>query len=285
MLEQWQVQDAIGNPIGSVYGYDASGRLTSDTEETDRAALPGEPPGKPNGSGNILSDIIYVTGTRSKTYDAENRIRTQQSSFDYLAPVPTSYGGSKIGGYWSDNKPQPYDLAPVDYTADGHPARLALSTFPGTSAAYSVTLDWLWDGNDRFFELSELGTNVLYAWFSLDGLADYSPQTGAILVYDRDLSGEVVVRHSSLGFSNFAAGLKIPNAIASEGIQSVTAPSSESPVGSDLTAAFGVKSTADGWTLGNNTWQGVRTFDFGIGQWNTPDAYAGNVHDPMSQLP
>ncbi len=45
------------------------------------------------------------------------------------------------------------------------------------------------------------------------------------------------------------------------------------------------KLTVDGWTLDNNTWQGVRTFDASIGQWNTPDAYAGDVHDPMSQQP
>ncbi len=45
------------------------------------------------------------------------------------------------------------------------------------------------------------------------------------------------------------------------------------------------KLTADGWTLDNNTWQGVRTFDASIGQWNTPDAYAGDLHDPMSQQP
>jgi len=32
-------------------------------------------------------------------------------------------------------------------------------------------------------------------------------------------------------------------------------------------------------------WKGVRTSDPTIGQWNAPDAYAGDVHDPMSQKP
>lgn len=45
------------------------------------------------------------------------------------------------------------------------------------------------------------------------------------------------------------------------------------------------KISVDGWTLDNNTWQGVRTYDASAGQWNTPDAYAGDVHDPMSQKP
>ena len=45
------------------------------------------------------------------------------------------------------------------------------------------------------------------------------------------------------------------------------------------------KITADGWTLDNYTWQGVRTYDGSVGQWNTPDAFAGDVHDPMTQKP
>src|SRR6202011_6041041 len=40
-----------------------------------------------------------------------------------------------------------------------------------------------------------------------------------------------------------------------------------------------------GWSLDYETWQGVRTFDPAVGQWNSPDAYAGDVHDPMSQKP
>ena len=43
--------------------------------------------------------------------------------------------------------------------------------------------------------------------------------------------------------------------------------------------------TADGWSLAKDTWQGVRTYDGTVGQFNTPDAYAGDVHDPMTQKP
>ena len=45
------------------------------------------------------------------------------------------------------------------------------------------------------------------------------------------------------------------------------------------------KVTADGWSLDYETWQGVRTFDPAVGQWNTPDAYAGELTDPISQKP
>jgi hypothetical protein len=30
---------------------------------------------------------------------------------------------------------------------------------------------------------------------------------------------------------------------------------------------------------------GVRAFDPALGSWITPRAYAGNIHDPMSQKP
>lgn len=41
----------------------------------------------------------------------------------------------------------------------------------------------------------------------------------------------------------------------------------------------------DGFSDGQNTFQGVRTYDPQAGTWTTPDAYHGDVHDPMSQKP
>ncbi len=42
---------------------------------------------------------------------------------------------------------------------------------------------------------------------------------------------------------------------------------------------------SDGYYDGNIAIQGVRAFDPNMNQWTTPDAYAGDVHDPMSQHP
>ena len=42
---------------------------------------------------------------------------------------------------------------------------------------------------------------------------------------------------------------------------------------------------ADGYKMVGGIVQGARTFDSTSDQWLTPDAYAGNVHDPMSQKP
>ena len=41
----------------------------------------------------------------------------------------------------------------------------------------------------------------------------------------------------------------------------------------------------DGYSDGTNVFQGVRAYDPNMNQWATPDAYAGDVHDPMSQKP
>ena len=39
----------------------------------------------------------------------------------------------------------------------------------------------------------------------------------------------------------------------------------------------------DGYLVGNLNIQGVRAYDPTTSQWSTPDAYKGDVHDPMSQ--
>jgi len=43
------------------------------------------------------------------------------------------------------------------------------------------------------------------------------------------------------------------------------------------------QSRTDGYTISMSTFQGVRVYDPSSSQWTTPDAYAGDVHDPMSQ--
>jgi|HubBroStandDraft_5_1064220.scaffolds.fasta_scaffold37857_1 RHS repeat-associated protein len=41
----------------------------------------------------------------------------------------------------------------------------------------------------------------------------------------------------------------------------------------------------NGYSMVGGWVQGVRTFDPTSGEWLTPDTYAGDVHDPMSQKP
>ena len=45
------------------------------------------------------------------------------------------------------------------------------------------------------------------------------------------------------------------------------------------------RSASDGYYDGNIAIQGVRAYDPNMNQWTSPDAYSGDVHDPMSQHP
>jgi YD repeat-containing protein len=262
MLKSWQAQRSDGNTDGSQLTYDPSGRLIGDNEQLERLAQLGE-------AGPGINNI-YLTGTRTKAYDAENRLRSQTSS---VTSAISSANGTftNSGGYWADAGHQPADLNSVDYDADGHPAFLHGVSYLTTNGPQPMALTWLWEGNDRFAEGSV---------FDLDGLGTYDPVQGEIVVYDRDLSGAMVTWHDGRVFAPWTAGLR-PRAM--QGV-SGTSPAPGSSVEVTVPLYDG-KLTADGWTLDNNTWQGVRTFDPSVGQWNTPDAYAGDVHDPMSQQP
>jgi hypothetical protein len=46
-----------------------------------------------------------------------------------------------------------------------------------------------------------------------------------------------------------------------------------------------ISARKDGYQIAQLTVQGMRAFDSTSSQWTTPDAYAGNMHDPMSQKP
>ncbi len=266
-LKSWSVAQPDGNPDGSQYSYDLSGRLVGDNEQIHLTQM-----AQPSGG-----DHLYSTGTRTKAYDAENRIAQQTSSLDSGTNVDS-------GGYWRDTDHQPYDIQSIAYDADGHPSLFALTNTPNATSPNPMSFIWLWDGSDRLAECRNMGSSTPPACgagsFSIEGLGEYNPSGSYTAVYDRDASGAVVTKHDGYGFDKWTSGLRQP------GVHGVSAtawgPGSQQY---PIFTQYDGKLTVDGWTLDNNTWQGVRTFDASIGQWNTPDAYAGDVHDPMSQQP
>ena len=108
-----------------------------------------------------------------------------------------------------------------------------------------------------------------------------SLSSGALSVYDRDFGGQVEQRHSPMAatvwqyepprtrYANPYVGTYPSSKLA-------TKPYLEGGPYFDMPRE-------DGYQFGVATIQGVRAFDPSIGQWATPDAYQGNVHDPMSQ--
>ncbi|MDP9024910.1 MAG: hypothetical protein M3N13_06045, partial [Candidatus Eremiobacteraeota bacterium] len=285
MLKGWQgPTEPSGNASSGQFSYDASGRLTGDTEQLDRPWRASD--------GTMAGNRVYSTGTRTKTYDAENRLRSQQTSPATGATFPL-WGENNPGGYWNDMGQGAHDLQAVDYSADSHPVRFAATQTPDYGVASpSQTFIWLWDGNDVLAQCGYDNTRATQCasyGFSVEGLANYYPSNGYISVQDRGLSGQVVASHDAIRFTGMKPVGRDARNYFFGGVNAIGAPASWSPDDGTPTGGnamvTGTKIALDGWTFDNNTWQGVRTYDASVGQWNTPDAYAGDVHDPMSQKP
>jgi YD repeat-containing protein len=285
MLKSWVGPMGPTDVSSGQFAYDASGRLTADTEQLNRAWRSGDP--------SMPGNVVYSTGTRTKSYDAENRLRSQQTS-PAAPPTIPSWGESILGGYWNDeSQPSGDEIQAVDYAADSHPARFAITQTPdaGTSATPGA-LFWLWDGSDLLAQCGYWSPQAQCATygFSVEGLANYTPSNGYTSVQDRDLSGQVVASHDAMSFSGMKPIGRNSRTYFYPGLWASAAPNSASletagGLPGPATILAGSKIAIDGWTFDNNTWQGVRTYDASVGQWNTPDAFAGNVHDPMSQKP
>jgi YD repeat-containing protein len=292
---------ATGESRGSSYAYDASGRLNQDFEGAFET-ITNSPSSNPTFTQawcptNLITDnnpsiTCYSNGSRAKTYDAENRLRTETfTAASGTTYTQTSYGAAAYGRYWADSSgyEQPPNLQAVDYGATGHPMRFTLY-HPDWGAPQTETRVWLWDGNDRLLECQLSAGRCQSPTLSMEGLGDYNLAAGAIVrINDRSRNGAVTMVRDTVGFSAW----KDQRARMSSSSSAKYAPCSIDG-GSDQIGYYpsnvcnpqhNGKLTADGWTLDYETWQGVRSSDLAIGQWNTPDVYTGEVHDPMSQKP
>ena len=273
---------------GTSYVYDASGRLVQDFEGAAETVAWNSSQATSNpafcsdmfvGPAGPTTVRCYASGSRSKTYDAENRLRTETFEFSGAAPTATSYGYAYAGSYWSiSNQGQPANLQTVDYGATSHPMRFSLYH---PEVATSETRAWLWDGGDRFIECQLANSSCQNPSLSIEGLGDYDLASGSLVrVNDRGRTGGVTMSRSAAVFSGFG------DAPTTNPRRPFYAPCSSANTNDVICLPqHDGKLTADGWTLDYETWQGVRTSDLSVGQWNTPDAYAGDVHDPMSQKP
>ena len=97
-----------------------------------------------------------------------------------------------------------------------------------------------------------------------------TPSAG-FTIFDRDWAGIVVGDHTTQGPSPWSGG-DYWGSTAGSG-WSVWNPEDQ-PVGMPH---------LDTVVIGSNTFQGVRTYNTDAAQWTTPDAYSGEVRDPISQ--
>jgi hypothetical protein len=247
-------------------GTDSGGDVSSDTAYGyDRAAR--QSGSTVTGQQSISTGVI-PEGSVSKLYDVEDHLIDQ----DFV----------NMHGF-GEKFPQSWSLG-YSYGPEGHPFMVGTTSHASSGPAPTDFLydSLFWDGDAMLFSEDSQG-NI--DDFKIGTLADFeahailgSGQVGPLLsVIDRDAKGEVLGCHASNGTT------------ASSSLYWL-AFSSGAPVciGSAGTIGRGGVLTmprTDGLFDGWNTIQGVRSYDTQAGVWNTPDAYKGDVHDPISQKP
>ena len=229
-----------------VYPFDGAGRLTQ--------VLYWQPPGA--GYVNVWSAGV----SKYSYYDAEDHLTHQKSL---------------SGGFENTGNDE--------YFFWGPGGRAIVGTYDT-----SVYRGYHWDGADLAFTSLQNGSVNDYKLGS-DGdlLTADSNQTGAsanhysgAVYYDRGDAGYAEASHDAGGYSSFCAnaGEYYVNPCG------LGTPSGQTPA--FYTAGFGPDLTAypgDGVTDGFVVLQGSRNYEAATGQWTTPDAYEGDISDPMSQ--
>lgn len=253
---------SMGIPGSNVYAYDAAGRQSA--TGTD-----------PNGAE--CNATKYAT--TATNYDAENH-------------VTNTYNAAAFNG----NLPG-FTNATVTRGPDGHQR----------VDAYSGNGNFIesahWDGDILLFATNGPTSASAQLYIGKLGVIDAS---GDVYLSDRDQTGAQVGAHAATvivppgGGHNWFTGLttgsvRQPFTGPKQGQQAPV----QAVVGScnysygkppqtypcPLFAPIFPMNRSDGYTMAGGIVQGARTYDPTSGQWLTPDAYAGDVHDPMSQKP
>jgi RHS repeat-associated protein len=252
-----------------VYNYDAAGRQTTATEYPSWPTLQPSDPG-------------YTT-----SYDTENHISQTGNVTNLCRPnaVNCLDGTNTAAATWGP---------------DGH-QRIV------TEAGVTTTAHW--DGDTLLFGTG-YGTDGAPKAFLYIGKYGVMDSSGDIYVADRDQTGEQQTDHgyvtswptgptNGIWYDSWSIGNTRNVFIAKEnqyqsfnffkidGSCGYTSYGSNPPT-TYLCPGFYPTFTMerpDGYNMVGGYVQGARTFDPTTGQWLTPDAYAGSVHDPMSQKP
>lgn len=254
-------------------GFDQIGRAVTDGSDS----IPGP-------SCDTCKETDSAT---ARSYDQENHVSTTNLE------QCQSLGGCT---------PTSYANATYDWGAEGHPIRIGMS-YKGSATAYE-TLHWA--GNQLLFTTHGGAVDDI----KIGEIGDITPQDSTykgLTFWDRDISSNVVYCHNATG----AAGNGTPAFPYSTGFTNYSVEYTHNPcavyTGESMTVpsnmfwgsvAYNMSSGSapmigsgglltmprgDGFNDGVNIVQGVRIYDSTLGGWSTPDAYQGEVHDPMSQ--
>lgn len=232
------------------YAFDAGGRQTSLTEHYFVA----QPPLPPK----------LWTGSSSRQFDAENHLIAQQySQWNFASGIYSNKSRTAsavdVAYQWGPNG-HPILMGSSPWGSGGYQA-----TPPPTSSITYKTLHW--DGGSVLFTTKSDGTlDLIYVG------SDATVSSSGISIQDRNLSGVMDTSHGGTASQPYnGADAWLPGH-----------PYRTMPCTASLCEITMVGT--DGYTDGLNTFQGVRAYDQEVGQWTAPDAYQGDVDDPISQL-
>lgn len=261
------------------FAYDAAGR-----EVTDGVA-----------QCHIVGDPAVPPIVSQRNYDSDSHITQQTVPEDYITTEPTC--GSGVNGPASPPNPGDGTTNVYAWGPDGQLAQMAttiVQTTGGTQTSSTETSTLHWDGNDLLYTYNSSNGN---AWLQINvekfGAISRNHGTWATSyeVFDRDWTGYAINEHTGSGYT----GLKIDPSHAlkchagkclNQNLPLFGGPSSPNFTPNSGPFPNISPQRADGYAdLYNNMFQGVRAYDPSMGQWTSPDAYAGDVDDPMSQKP
>lgn len=244
------------NPLtgnGSEYDYDADGRQNGAVQNYSSSTT----------CGDMTCDFMGQ-GSFTRKYDAENHLIAQSyTNWETNgSSSPTCAGDAPALATFEFSRDLSYVWGP-----SGHVVEMGADTIGrgGYSATGQTSYESLhYDGSELLFTTNALGA---VDDIKIEGLADIIPGSSPSVVFlDRDYSGEIASSHGSSGVGAWTP----PN--PSRSMCNYSGPNV--PVR---------EPGPDGITDDYNVFQGVRTYDPQLGTWTTPDAYQGDVRDPISQ--
>ena len=249
----------------ATFTYDQAGRMTSEATTSE--------------------STFTTSATTTRGYDDENH--TAMTSVTNSTLDGTTTGMQSLEAY--------------DWGANGHPVRIGSATSSTMPASVPQnqyeTLHW--DGDQLIFTSNASGTVDDIKIGTGGDITPLDPNFKGLTFYDRGPGGQINYCHNVTGLGGTPT---IANGSSAGAVAACGAPAGVSMPTSFLwtdaartiskipTHIVGIGQgkllgmyRGDGITDGFNTIQGVRTMDSAAGTWTTPDAYAGEVHDPASQ--
>lgn len=229
------------------YSYDAGGRITQITHPFDA------------GSCSVASAVLNGYG-----YDAENHTT---STFD----------GTNSNMHY-------YSWGPIGHPVTVGECRVTYNPAPTCTSAQNGP--WLysalhWSGNQLLFTTRADGALTDYKLGADGDVLPTDVCAAGTSYYDRDASGQIIFSHNANGHT----GSRGQYVGSYDGCSQILDGGTEAPpsyYGENSGPTFSYQ-RVDAVTDGSSILQGVRSYNPASQQWTTPDAFAGDVDDPMSQ--